>query len=127
MLRYPNRTRISHRDPAYLKDAPMNLNCRTASPEFAGNTSTAMVRAGVDDVGFQSATNPSKYRPWQPWPIFHPGPLNVYLSKAPTGKAAEYDGNGKWFKIHTLGLNESVPENQTQQWYPMEKTIVSKS
>lgn len=31
----------------------------------------------------------------------HPGPQQVYLSKAP-GKAKDYDGSGDWVKIYTL-------------------------
>ncbi|KAG8816809.1 hypothetical protein FRC17_000172 [Serendipita sp. 399] len=33
--------------------------------------------------------------------IYHPGVLNVYLSKAPF-TAASYDGSGKWFKIYQI-------------------------
>ncbi|KAG9058822.1 hypothetical protein FS842_000019 [Serendipita sp. 407] len=33
--------------------------------------------------------------------IFHPGVLNVYMSKAPS-TAASYDGSGKWFKIYQI-------------------------
>ncbi|KIM21889.1 glycoside hydrolase family 61 protein, partial [Serendipita vermifera MAFF 305830] len=33
--------------------------------------------------------------------IFHPGVLNVYMSKAP-GTAAAYDGSGGWFKIYQV-------------------------
>ncbi|KAF2659672.1 lytic polysaccharide monooxygenase [Lophiostoma macrostomum CBS 122681] len=39
----------------------------------------------------------------------HPGPQQVYLSKAP-GLASEYDGSGDWAKIYTLtySLNASL-------------------
>jgi len=57
----------------------------------------------------------------------HPGPLNVYMAKAPS-TAATFDGSGKvWFKIHELhaiigdpldweGINQSqfnftIPKN----------------
>ncbi|KAG8841594.1 hypothetical protein FRC20_004939 [Serendipita sp. 405] len=33
--------------------------------------------------------------------IYHPGVLNVYMSKAPS-TAASYDGSGKWFKIYQI-------------------------
>lgn len=53
-------------------------------------TSTASVSAG-DTVGF--ALDQA---------IFHPGPINVYLSKA-SSTAASYDGSGDWFKISEIG------------------------
>jgi hypothetical protein len=31
--------------------------------------------------------------------IVHPGPLEVYMSKAP-GNVQNYDGSGNWFKIY---------------------------
>ncbi|KIO21664.1 hypothetical protein M407DRAFT_27348 [Tulasnella calospora MUT 4182] len=38
-------------------------------------------------------------------PIFHPGPINVYMAKVPTGQtAATFTGTGKvWFKVAQLG------------------------
>lgn len=32
-------------------------------------------------------------------PVYHQGPVSLYMSKAP-GAAADYDGSGGWFKIH---------------------------
>ena len=33
--------------------------------------------------------------------IYHPGPVNVYMAKAP-GTAADFDGKGNvWFKIYS--------------------------
>ncbi|KAJ5667186.1 Glycoside hydrolase family 61 [Penicillium longicatenatum] len=34
--------------------------------------------------------------------IQHPGPMQVYLSKAP-GDVKDYDGSGDWFKVYELG------------------------
>ncbi|KAI6088328.1 glycoside hydrolase family 61 protein [Hypoxylon rubiginosum] len=31
-------------------------------------------------------------------PVYHQGPISIYMSKAP-GAASEYDGSGEWFKI----------------------------
>ncbi len=37
-------------------------------------------------------------------PIYHSGPIQIYMSKAPSGtSAAAYDGSGAWFKISYLG------------------------
>lgn len=96
----------------------MDFVCRPNAFARANETGIAIVQAGRDEVGFQSWTTPGRYHShWQPYPIFHPGPLGVYLSKAPTGNVKDYDGSGEWFRILELGLNESVPMNATQQWY----------
>lgn len=50
------------------------------------------VKAG-DTIGFGTDFNSL---------IQHPGPLQVYMSKAP-GDVREYDGSGDWFKIYELG------------------------
>jgi hypothetical protein len=43
-------------------------------------------------------------------PIQHPGPLQVYMSKA-DGDASEYDGSGAWFKVFEMGEWETVSFN----------------
>lgn len=60
------------------------------------NTQTYNVSAG-NRLGFAIADT-----------FGHPGPQQVYLSKAPS-TAAEYDGSGDWSKIYTLtySLNSS--------------------
>lgn len=60
------------------------------------NTQTYTVQAG-DMLGFGIKET-----------FGHPGPQQVYISKAP-GKAAEYDGSGEWTKLYTLtySLNSS--------------------
>ncbi|KAK3986367.1 glycosyl hydrolase family 61-domain-containing protein [Cladorrhinum sp. PSN332] len=54
------------------------------------NTETVSVRAG-DSFTFHLDT-----------PVYHQGPVSIYLSKAP-GSAADYDGSGQWFKIKDWG------------------------
>lgn len=54
-------------------------------------TSTYTVAPG-DNVGF--TVNAA---------LSHPGPLSVWMSKAPDGTAANaYDGSGDWFKVYEL-------------------------
>lgn len=67
-----------------------DIRCNAGGLSTGGSTSTASVNAGAT-VGF--ALDQA---------IFHPGPINVYLSKAPS-TAASYDGSGSWFKISELG------------------------
>ncbi|KFY18012.1 hypothetical protein V491_04885 [Pseudogymnoascus sp. VKM F-3775] len=67
-----------------------DIRCNAGGLDSGASTSTASVTAGAT-VGF--ALDQA---------IFHPGPINVYLSKAPS-TAASYDGSGDWFKISELG------------------------
>ncbi|KAI0176972.1 putative endoglucanase [Pestalotiopsis sp. NC0098] len=69
-----------------------DLRCNTGSQDFASKTGVYKVKAG-DELGFGTDFNAL---------IQHPGPMQVYLSKAP-GDVREYDGSGDWFKIWELG------------------------
>ncbi|KAG9011722.1 hypothetical protein FRB90_007122 [Tulasnella sp. 427] len=67
-----------------------NLTCNAGVSSAPG---IAWVKAG-STIGFALDT-----------PIFHPGPINVYMAKAPSGKtAAAFTGTGQvWFKVAQLG------------------------
>jgi hypothetical protein len=67
-----------------------DLICNAGGLTTGAQTKTYKVAPG-DTVGFAVDT-----------PIQHPGPLNVYMSKA-TGDVSEYDGSGDWFKVYTMG------------------------
>lgn len=73
-----------------------DFRCNTGAQDSAASTKTYTVAAGSTvgmGVGFGGS-------------VIHPGPLLVYLSKAPEGTtAAAYDGSGDWFKIHELGTS----------------------
>ncbi|CAG8035931.1 unnamed protein product [Penicillium olsonii] len=69
-----------------------DFRCNTGSQEFASKTGVYNVKAG-DTIGFGTDFNAL---------IGHPGPIQVYMSKAP-GDVREYDGSGDWFKIYELG------------------------
>ncbi|KAF2462869.1 uncharacterized protein BDR25DRAFT_385417 [Lindgomyces ingoldianus] len=65
-----------------------NMRCNQGGGS-GSSTQTYTVKAG-DEVGFGIAD------------VFgHPGPQQVYLSKAPS-TAATYDGSGSWVKIYSL-------------------------
>ena len=85
----------------------------------ANTTSLAQITAGEDELGFTVIVQRNRRANCEPYSIWHPGPLSIYLSRAPTGDVREYDGSGQWFKIYELGLNMSIPANQTQQWLPL--------
>ncbi|KAH6685349.1 cellulose-growth-specific protein [Plectosphaerella plurivora] len=70
-------------------------------------TGTATVQAGAQ-LGFNVRDI-----------LEHPGPVNVYLSRAPTETSAQnYLGDGDWFKIYTLGVRQFRP-NQGVNWAVM--------
>ncbi|KAJ5127400.1 Glycoside hydrolase family 61 [Penicillium atrosanguineum] len=69
-----------------------DFRCNTGSQDYASKTGVYTVKAG-DTIGFGTDFNAQ---------IEHPGPLQVYMSKA-TGDVREYDGSGDWFKIYELG------------------------
>jgi hypothetical protein len=52
--------------------------------------------------------------------IYHPGGMNMYMSKAP-GDVKSYAGDGKWFKVAQMGATFgagtiSWPANGMTQW-----------
>lgn len=69
-----------------------DLRCNVGSQDFASQTGIYKVTAG-DEIGFGTDFGAE---------ILHPGPMQVYLSKAP-GTVTEYDGSGDWFKVYELG------------------------
>ncbi|KAJ5382912.1 glycosyl hydrolase family 61-domain-containing protein [Penicillium concentricum] len=69
-----------------------DFRCNTGSDAYAQKTDVYKVKAG-DTIGFATDFGTQ---------IEHPGPLQVYLSKAP-GSVKNYDGSGDWFKIYELG------------------------
>jgi len=68
-----------------------DLRCNTGSLAAGPSTYTASVAAGAT-VGF--ALDQA---------IYHPGPINVYMSKSTVANVSTYDGSGPWFKISDLG------------------------
>lgn len=71
--------------------------------DIMSKTSTYTVQPG-DSVGFTINAN-----------IGHPGPLHVYMSKAPDGtSASDYDGSGDWFKVYAATTSEITDEGL--QW-----------
>ncbi|OQE38052.1 hypothetical protein PENCOP_c009G08416 [Penicillium coprophilum] len=69
-----------------------DFRCNTGSDAYAQKTDVYKVKAG-DTIGFATDFGAQ---------IEHPGPMQVYLSKAP-GSVKNYDGSGDWFKIYELG------------------------
>lgn len=67
-----------------------DMTCNAGASSAPG---IAWVQAGTS-VGFALDT-----------PIYHPGPINVYMAKVPTGQtAATFTGTGSvWFKVAELG------------------------
>lgn len=61
-------------------------------PGAESGSGTQVLEAAVGDtLGFGEAFDAAG--------IEHPGPMQVYMSKAP-GSVTEYDGSGEWFKVY---------------------------
>ncbi|ROW07487.1 hypothetical protein VPNG_07084 [Cytospora leucostoma] len=86
-----------------------NLRCNSGGDLAAtmAKTSTYTVAPG-DNVGFTIDVS-----------ISHPGPLSIWMSKAPEGTAAnQYDGSGDWFKVYELTYYEINSEGIQWATYP---------
>ncbi|KAK3293882.1 glycosyl hydrolase family 61-domain-containing protein [Chaetomium fimeti] len=82
-----------------------NITCGRLAFDSASKTETADIIAG-SEVGFRVSTdgrgtrNPEK----GVYPNFwHPGPGQIYLSRAPNDDLQSYKGDGDWFKIAYAG------------------------
>lgn len=75
-----------------------NITCGRDAFKFAAVTETADVIAG-SEVGFRvSYDGNGKYGNF-----WHPGPAQVYLSRATNDELESYRGDGDWFKIAYAG------------------------
>ncbi|KAI0408348.1 lytic polysaccharide monooxygenase [Xylaria palmicola] len=71
-----------------------NMTCGRDAFNFAATTETADVLAG-SEVGFRVSWDGSgRYGVF-----WHPGPAQIYLSRAPNDNLEHYRGDGDWFKI----------------------------
>ncbi|KAK7975463.1 hypothetical protein PG989_013926 [Apiospora arundinis] len=74
-----------------------DLRCNKGSENHMSAPTPAQIVAGRDIVGFQTNLGTK---------IYHPGPVTIHMSLAPSGKVAEYDGSGDWFKVYQLGTKD---------------------
>lgn len=75
-----------------------DITCGRSAFKFAATTETADVLAG-SEVGFRVSWDGSgKYGTF-----WHPGPAQIYLSRAPNDDVEHYEGDGDWFKIAYAG------------------------
>lgn len=92
---YVRQTNNSNSPITDITSTNMRCNSGGLLASTMAKTSTYTVAPG-DNVGFTIDAA-----------ISHPGPLSVWMSKAPDGTTAdEYDGSGDWFKIYELTTYE---------------------
>ncbi|KAM5346196.1 hypothetical protein ACJ41O_009201 [Fusarium nematophilum] len=89
------------------------MRCNTGAQANAASTKVASVNAG-DTIGF--GTNLAGN-------IQHPGPIQVYMSRAPNDDVASYDGSGDWFKIFELGASFPM-ESSGENWLVWNKNRI---
>ncbi|KAH7131614.1 glycosyl hydrolase family 61-domain-containing protein [Dactylonectria estremocensis] len=92
---YVRQTTNSNSPIDDVTSANMVCNAGGTDADIMAKTSTHSVAPG-DEVGFTINSE-----------IGHPGPLAVYMSKAPTGTDANaYEGDGDWFKVYSLTTSD---------------------
>ncbi|KUI69920.1 putative endo-beta-1,4-glucanase D [Cytospora mali] len=104
---YVRQTNNSNSPITDITSTNMRCNSGGLLASTMAKTSTYTVAPG-DNVGFTVDVS-----------ISHPGPLSVWMSKAPDGTAAnEYDGSGDWFKVYELTYYEINSEGIQWATYP---------
>lgn len=92
----------------------VDFRCNQGSFASAAKTQVAEIVAG-ETLGLQVAGGAT---------MKHPGPAQVYLSKA-SGDVREYDGSGDWFKIYQETLCGSTTDGlQDTDWCSWDKDRV---
>jgi hypothetical protein len=79
-----------------------------------GSKATAKVKAG-DSLAMTLGVGAT---------MQHPGPAQVYMSKAPT-TAGAYDGSGDWFKIHQETICKQGADIKKEAWCTWDKDRIS--
>ncbi|KXX80424.1 Cellulose-growth-specific protein [Madurella mycetomatis] len=102
-----------------------NITCGRNAFDYANQTETATVLAG-SEVGFRVSYD---YQAREEAFFIHPGPGQVYLSRAPNDNLESYRGDGDWFKIAyggpvsnnewSLYFNFTIPETTPPGRYLM--------
>lgn len=85
-------------------DGP-DIRCNQGASK-GGSTSVLTVNAG-DSIRLRLGVGAT---------MQHPGPGLVYMSKAPSGSVADYDGSGDWFKIFQEGVCNTGADFTTTAW-----------
>ncbi|KAF2648460.1 lytic polysaccharide monooxygenase [Lophiostoma macrostomum CBS 122681] len=104
------RTTVNYQSNAGLSDVTSDeIRCYTSSTKAA---QTQVVAAG-SSVGFKANPN-----------IFHPGPLQFYMAKVPSGQTLDtWDGKGQvWFKIYA---EQATTTGGQLSWASLNKGSVS--
>ncbi|KAF7538265.1 hypothetical protein G7054_g3073 [Neopestalotiopsis clavispora] len=89
-----------------LTPSDSDFRCNLGSFSNAANTEVADVAAG-DTIAMKLFYDGS---------IAHPGPGQVYMSKAPTGNVQEYEGDGDWFKIYEVTICDESGDLTKDAW-----------
>ncbi|KAL2855146.1 glycosyl hydrolase family 61-domain-containing protein [Aspergillus pseudodeflectus] len=83
-----------------------DFRCNLGSFSNAANTEVAEVAAG-ETIAMKLFYDGN---------IAHPGPGQVYMSKAPTGNVQEYEGDGEWFKVWESTLCDESGDLTSDAW-----------
>ncbi|KAK4153148.1 glycosyl hydrolase family 61-domain-containing protein [Chaetomidium leptoderma] len=87
---------------AVFKYIRKNSNYNSPVTDLASNDLRCNVGASGAGTETVSVAAGSSFTFTLDTPVYHQGPVSIYMSKAP-GAASNYDGSGGWFKIKDLG------------------------
>lgn len=90
-----------------------DFRCNKGAFTSAGRTQTAEIKAG-SKLAMKLAVGAH---------FQHPGPANVYMSKAPDS-AQKYEGDGEWFKIYETGICDKTKALTSDAWCTWDKDRV---
>ncbi|KAK3694166.1 glycoside hydrolase family 61 protein [Podospora appendiculata] len=79
-----------------------NSNYNSPVTDLTSNDLRCNVGASGSGTATVSVAAGSQFTFTLDTPVYHQGPVSVYMSKAP-GAASDYDGSGAWFKIYDWG------------------------
>ncbi|KAI9159064.1 putative endo-beta-1,4-glucanase D [Paramyrothecium foliicola] len=124
--------------PTFVTDLPNSVRCGRDNMNHAAETEVLKVKVGDTLEFVATAAETDKWSTnevqWDACPdgrgfctesgtymeLIHDGPVLVHLSKVPDGQDVhEYDGSGRWTKIHTTGLE--IRKDRPQEpvyWLP---------
>ncbi|ETS73783.1 hypothetical protein PFICI_14729 [Pestalotiopsis fici W106-1] len=130
-----NRNERIYNEPTYATDLAESTRCGRDNMAYAAATEVLSLRAGdtiefahtrfdpvawVDAMWYDCPNERGSCAPNradQIMDINHPGPVMAHLSRVPDGMdVREYDGDGDWLKIYTLGLEWMVNQTDPIRW-----------
>ncbi|KAF2649429.1 lytic polysaccharide monooxygenase [Lophiostoma macrostomum CBS 122681] len=96
------------------------MTCGRAAFNSLGKTDIADVVAG-QEIGFRTMSGKEVNSGGSYGYFYHPGPAQVWLSRAPSDDLKSYHGDGDWFKIAYAGPKSNTEWELYGEWSTPER------